>query len=398
MTYDFESFLEKVPQPDTQPNTEWLARHVPILVSLASNIPDHEEPICTVLADLDVLLEEMLDKLEEMKDSAAFYNGIVMFSVSTQIQSKAEEYRTLSVERSTSADVASEYEKMAEQLEKLNAQLESYVETLPVVGFNSGKYDLNLIQQRLVPLLNLDVGEEKGIVIRKQNQYSCISANHFRFLDISNYLAPHTSYDIFLKAYKCSVNKSFLPYEWFDSADKLTYDRLPDYDAFYSSLKGVNTLEVGYATYENLIAGGMTQEEALKKLHLKDVPLTGPAQYQELQNTWQSKRMQTFQDFLEEYNNIDVLPFVEAVEKMIKVYADRGISMLRDAISVPGISRISLFKCARELDVSFPLFGPEDHEIHTLFKTNVVGGSFIIVFMRKARPPLGHQVTSPFSR
>lgn len=52
--------------------------------------------------------------------------------------------------------------------------------------------------------------------------------------------------------------------------------------------------------------------------------------------------------------------------------------MLRDAISVPGISRISLFKCARDLNVSFPIFGPEDHELHNLFQVNKIGGPSII--------------------
>ncbi len=33
-------------------------------------------------------------------------------------------------------------------------------------------------------------------------------------------------------------------------------------------------------------------------------------------NAWNDNNMKTFKDFLEWYNNIDVLPFIETVEKM----------------------------------------------------------------------------------
>ena len=33
-------------------------------------------------------------------------------------------------------------------------------------------------------------------------------------------------------------------------------------------------------------------------------------------NAWKDNNMKTFKDFLEWYNNLDVLPFIEAVEKM----------------------------------------------------------------------------------
>ena len=50
-----------------------------------------------------------------------------------------------------------------------------------------------------------------------------------RFLDAMNYLGPGTSYDKWVKAYGCTLIKSFLPYEWFDSSEKLKYPGLPDY-------------------------------------------------------------------------------------------------------------------------------------------------------------------------
>ena len=47
---------------------------------------------------------------------------------------------------------------------------ERYVNTLPVFGFNSSKYDLNLIKAYLSPLLVIEKGIEPT-VIKKANQF-----------------------------------------------------------------------------------------------------------------------------------------------------------------------------------------------------------------------------------
>ena len=52
----------------------------------------------------------------------------------------------------------------------------------------------------------------------------------------ANYLAPGYSYDQFLKAYECTAQKGFFPYEWFDDVAKLDYETLPAHDDFYSAL------------------------------------------------------------------------------------------------------------------------------------------------------------------
>ena len=49
--------------------------------------------------------------------------------------------------------------------------------------------------------------------------------------------------------------------------------------------------------------------------------------------------METFQDFLEYYNNLDVKPFVEAVEKMQVFYKDIGIDFFKRMFEYPGCSQ-----------------------------------------------------------
>ena len=53
--------------------------------------------------------------------------------------------------------------------------------------------------------------------------------------------------------------------------------------------------------------------------------------------------MVTFNDFLVWYNNLDVVPFLDAVEKMSHFWRERKIDMFKDGISVPGLTLKYLF-------------------------------------------------------
>lgn len=46
---------------------------------------------------------------------------------------------------------------------------------------------------------------------------------------------------------------------------------------------------------------------------------------------WAEKGLQTLRDFLVWYNNLDVVPFLEALEKMSQLWHQHGIDMLKEA-------------------------------------------------------------------
>ena len=89
-------------------------------------------------------------------------------------------------------------------------QLNEYVRQLPLLGFNSSRYDLNLIKSKLLPKLGMHK-VKSPFVVKKGNTYACITAEKFKLLDVSDYLAAGYSYDSFLKAYKVPLGKSFFP-------------------------------------------------------------------------------------------------------------------------------------------------------------------------------------------
>ena len=224
-------------------------------------------------------------------------------------------------------DIQMNYEEYTEKLLKVVKRvitnmrdgLLKYCCVLPVLGFNSPKYDLNVIKKTLLSQL---IESDKPRVLKRNNKFTAFETRGLLFLDILNFLGGATSLDTFLKAYGASESKGFFPYEWFDHCNKLDFTELPPAEAFYSSLKGYNVLEKDYMDYMNLLNGGKTQEQALKSLKLKEVPKTLAQNYEFLKEIWRTESMTTFKDFLKWYNDKDVLPTVTAVSNMVKFYHD----------------------------------------------------------------------------
>ena len=179
----------------------------------------------------------------------------------------------------------------------------TWVNQVPVFGFNSGRYDINMVKEYFVKNL---AGISNVNVAKKENSYMFLSLPQFKFLDIKSYLAPGLSYDAWCRAYGCELQKLAFPYEWFDSFEKLNHIGPVKYEEFYSSLKGGITI---------------SKEE-----------------YQNFCDEFHKKGCVTMKDRLREYNLADVTPFIEALEKTREQYYPDEIDLLKDAVSIPGIS------------------------------------------------------------
>ena len=160
------------------------------------------------------------------------------------------------------------------QLIDLQESLERYCIVLPVFGFNSAKYDFNLIKSFLLPILANEQDIEPA-VIKKANHFVSFKFGDSQQLDIMNFLGRSRSLDSFLKVYRISKTKGFFPYEWFDHPDKMQNTELPPYYAFYSKLRSSNTLEAEHTDYVTLWKSGLTTEKAVVKLKQSKPPLTG---------------------------------------------------------------------------------------------------------------------------
>jgi len=93
-----------------------------------------------------------------------------------------------------------------------------WVNQVPVFGFNSAKYDLNLIKEHLVSTVSADKVVK---VAKKDNSYMFLTSSKFKFLDARNYIAPEQSIDVWCRSMDCAVQKLVFPYEWLDVYSKL---------------------------------------------------------------------------------------------------------------------------------------------------------------------------------
>ena len=155
---------------------------------------------------------------------------------------------------------------------------------------------------------------------------------------------------------------------------------LPPYDAFYSELRSCNPLETEYTDYINLLKSGLTTEQAVMKLKLSKPPPTGIENYLYLQLIWKQEQMNSFRDFSRWHNNKDVVPTLEAMQKMIAFYHDKDIDMLKLGCTLPNLANICLHKST---DANFYPFTEGDKNLLEKIREDVVGGS-TIVFTLKA--------------
>ena len=145
--------------------------------------------------------------------------------------------------------------------------------------------------------------ESPSFTIKKSGKYPCIKSESLKFLDILQFLAPGYNLKSFFKAFDANEEKGFFPYDYFTSADQLDETSLPSYETFYSS---VSVLEEDYSTFQKLVDQGKSEQEALQILRLQEVPKTGCAYNQWLQQLWTENQWSTFADFLKWYNDLDV--------------------------------------------------------------------------------------------
>ena len=216
-TFDFECWFDTEQLPSDSDRVHWVARHVPLSVSVASNVPGHERVKCLVTnGDTNKLVIDMMAIMISMSDTA--YDSI-KDSYENVLEQLAEAMTRWDEQEETALSAADDDDgkksrRTKNPYKKLMGQLYGWMRQLPVVGFNSGHYDLNAIKQFLVPYFlsttkteeqeeeeeeDENEGDGSFFVIKRNNTFMCLSTDQLKFLDMTNYIAPGFSYDKYLK-------------------------------------------------------------------------------------------------------------------------------------------------------------------------------------------------------
>ena len=73
-TYDFECYFDNSDLPSNSEKVTWESKHVPLSVSLCSNVPGYTEPVCFVTdGDPQKLINQMMQHLDTVAEVAYLY-------------------------------------------------------------------------------------------------------------------------------------------------------------------------------------------------------------------------------------------------------------------------------------------------------------------------------------
>ena len=172
-------------------NTEtktWIGKHVPISVSISPNVI--AMPIFLCISTSRDLVELFVDTVEGLATQSKSQRKLKFLVVETAKKGKlTRTLESLNERRcrnqrvfefedqcfeddNEERDASTQFLQMQKnQLIELQDHLERFCNVLPVFGFNSAKYDINLIKSFLLPILNNERNMEPTVI---KKQPSCV--------------------------------------------------------------------------------------------------------------------------------------------------------------------------------------------------------------------------------
>ena len=215
--FDFKSICVKEETYKETETTKWIGKHVPISASISSNLIP--EPIFICNSDPRHLVSSFVSALEGLATQSKAQLKLRFIEVETAIKIKlssilqqlnqrhSQRERVIDYDNDEYFNDTAEEKELSTQflqmkknhLIDLQEHFERYCNTLPVFGFDSAKYDINLIKSYLLPIL-VNERQIEPTVIKKADQFVSFKFGDVQLLDIVNFLGGATSLDSFLKA------------------------------------------------------------------------------------------------------------------------------------------------------------------------------------------------------
>ena len=215
--FNFESVCVKEETYTETETQKWIKKHVPRSVSISSNLIP--EPIFLCNSDPRHLVSSFVSALEGLATQSKAQMKLRFIEVETAINIKLSSILEQLNQRHSQRERVIDYDNdeyfndtaeekelstqflqmQKNQLIDLQEHFERYFNTLLVFGFNSAKYDVNLIKSYLLPIL-LNERQIEPAVIKKANQFVSFKFGDVQLLDIMKLLGGATSLDSFLKA------------------------------------------------------------------------------------------------------------------------------------------------------------------------------------------------------
>ena len=195
------------------------AQHHPISVSICSNVEDFATPCCIVDSHIDTLVQKMVEYMvkvanrgEELVKKKFDYvlkdlEDMIMDSPTELCRKSYNDRRDILTEGDESWEEDDAYrtrpsdptaDELIKKLGQLKEKFESYCKQMMCLGFNSSKYDMNLVKSHRAKHLHME--KDNVFTVKQNNQYACLANSTLKFLDITSNLLPGINYaNFFLK-------------------------------------------------------------------------------------------------------------------------------------------------------------------------------------------------------
>jgi len=120
------------------------------------------------------------------------------------------------------------------------------------------------------------------------------------------------------------------------------------------------------------------ERETKKKSRAQNNFTTGVENYHHVMKLWQENQW-TGKEYLKWYNNLDVVPLLEVVEKMCALeWEHNRIDCMKNNVSLPNLARIKVWKYAHENGHYFSVFGPKNADQERKQRRCAYGGPSIV--------------------
>ena len=181
--HDFEAMIALLNEHPTDDLTH-LSRNIPISVAVHDTLS--KEPAYLVNENPKRLIELLIEVLTEKQETIA-------------------------------ADILKQHPYPSDfhmLLGDVKEQWSQWVNQVLVIGFNSDKYDINMVKEYFVKEISYnkeDGCDEDVFPAKKENDYMFLTTSKFKFLDVKNYIGPGLSYDAWCKSMGCRLEKLMFP-------------------------------------------------------------------------------------------------------------------------------------------------------------------------------------------
>ncbi|KAG3117010.1 hypothetical protein PI125_g4145 [Phytophthora idaei] len=334
LVYDFEAILKLVMAHHGE-NTVFTNGHIPVSVSVSDSLT--EEVRCFVSDEPKMLLTDMFEYIHQVSIKIQQYNvhkyeillrkiidahGLTGMEIPGAKLDKT--YKMIDVDGWINEGKYASFFDFHSTLgfgkqRSDYGRIKQHLDQAPVLGFNSGRYDINLIKNDLFAV----IGTDNITSVVKNPSYMCIATSNMKMLDISNYVPAGTSYAKYLSTYLgdckcdnkirciCGLGKGISPYEFITSFNVLSQTTIPSKSAFDSDLRGTSISDDDY-----------------KRVHF----------------VWEHYGMKSIKDLLIWYNNLDVVPFIKAIKAQRELFKRFELDMFADGVSLPGLSEKVMYQ------------------------------------------------------